>query len=272
MQIQYRTPQLTVFESALYRTTSTVFANEDLILVVDPNWLPDEVLSIRQYVDQIRAGQPLYLLFTHSDYDHILGYDLFRDAKVIASKAFAKNPAKAQEVSQVLAFDDKHYIHRPYTVEYPSVDITIASDGEKIEVGGTTLSFQLAPGHNPDGLIAYIEPASIWIVGDYLSNVEFPFIYYQTTAYIQTLQKARYHLQHKQPRVLISGHGDIALDRQEMERRIQESLLYIEELVAAAKGKRTFDLAPWLARYPFPKGLVASHEANLELAKLEQNP
>lgn len=67
-------PHITIFESALYRTTSTVFHNDDLILIVDPNWLPGEVQAVRGHVDQIKKGYPLYLLFTHSDYDHIIAY------------------------------------------------------------------------------------------------------------------------------------------------------------------------------------------------------
>ena len=83
--IQYKTPAVTVFESALYRTTSAVIQTPDMVLLADPNWLPHEVAAIQQHVAAIRGSRPLYLLFTHSDYDHILGYKAFPDAQAIVS-------------------------------------------------------------------------------------------------------------------------------------------------------------------------------------------
>lgn len=272
MKIQYRTHNLTVFESALYRTTSTVFHNDDLILIVDPNWLPDEVNYIRQFVDAIRKQQTLYLLFTHSDYDHILGYGLFKDATVIASEAFQNNPAKAEVLQEIKQFDDKYYIARSYPIEYPAVDVVIDSDGQQLIIGQTRLSFQLAPGHNRDGLFTYIEPDNIWIVGDYLSNVEFPFIYHTTADYLQTLRKAIHHLRENNPTLLISGHGDVATTKKEMEERLELSVMYIEELWASVENEIPFELEDWLSRYDFPIGLREMHQANVELIRLEQNP
>ena len=72
--IIYRDPNVTVFQSALFQTNTTVVQTNDLVLVVDPGWLPQEVNAIRQYVDEIRGFKPVFLLFTHSDYDHIMGY------------------------------------------------------------------------------------------------------------------------------------------------------------------------------------------------------
>ncbi|MEL6866224.1 MAG: MBL fold metallo-hydrolase, partial [Bacteroidota bacterium] len=74
MTIQYQSPLLCIFESALYRTTSTIIHTEDCILIVDPNWLPQEVAILQNYVEQLPQNLPQYLLFTHSDYDHIIAY------------------------------------------------------------------------------------------------------------------------------------------------------------------------------------------------------
>ena len=72
--IRFQHDDLLLFESALFRTTTTLFYNEDLLLLVDPNWLPGEVAEIRHWVQQLRGTRALYLLFTHSDYDHIIAY------------------------------------------------------------------------------------------------------------------------------------------------------------------------------------------------------
>ena len=45
--IQFKTPNITVFESALFRTTTTLLETDDLLLLVDPNWLPSEIENIQ---------------------------------------------------------------------------------------------------------------------------------------------------------------------------------------------------------------------------------
>ena len=77
MIIQRKTARVLLLESDLFRTVTTIIEGEDFLLLVDPNWLPREVEFIAREVDRRRAGKQLYLLFTHSDYDHIIGYERF---------------------------------------------------------------------------------------------------------------------------------------------------------------------------------------------------
>ena len=119
--IQYQDSSLCVFESALFRTTSTVLEMPDLILVVDPTWLPEEVQAIQDFVFSKKANRPIYLLFTHSDYDHILGYGAFPEATIIATTAFNTNPGKQEILAQIRKFDDEYYIQRSYKINYPGV-------------------------------------------------------------------------------------------------------------------------------------------------------
>jgi hydroxyacylglutathione hydrolase len=75
MTILHDSPQVRVFQSALFQTNTTVVTTDDMVLLVDPNWLPLEIAEIRQFVETQSGGKkPIYLLFTHSDYDHIIGY------------------------------------------------------------------------------------------------------------------------------------------------------------------------------------------------------
>ena len=89
--IQYKSENITVFQSALFETTSTVIETEDVILVVDPTWLPQEVENIRNYVNSIRNHRPIYLIFTHSDYDHIIGYKAFSGVITIGSQELSES-------------------------------------------------------------------------------------------------------------------------------------------------------------------------------------
>lgn len=271
MKIQYTTQGIRVFESALFKTTTTVLETPDMVLVVDPNWLPDEVSFIRRYVDGIRGERPLYLLFTHSDYDHIIGYGAFMDAKVIASEAFATQTDQHAAIAQVKKWDEAYYIERDYPAIYPSVDLVARQSGQVLTLGDTQLTFYLAPGHNSDGLFTIVswENRRVWIAGDYLSEVEFPFIYYSSEAYEQTLHTAAAIVQEHQPELLIPGHGQVTASKQEMIQRIEDSLAYIQTLRQCLRESIPFPEEHLWQRYLFRKGQESFHQNNAELMQKE---
>lgn len=267
--IQYRTPDITIFESALYRTTSTVIQTGGIILIVDPNCLPAEVARIRQFVVEKRAGRPLYLLFTHSDYDHILGWQAFPEARVIASTAFVENPEKGKCLEQARQFDEEFYIRRDYPLGYPGVDIEINEDEQIVELEGARLRFFLAPGHTADGLFTLVENTGTWIVGDYLSNIEFPFINHSNFAYEQSMQKALHVIREYEPGLLISGHGDATAAKAEMLQRYNESLEYLYQLRLAVQSGEPFPEEELWKRYGNKRGLALPHRENMEFVRKE---
>lgn len=271
--IQLKTPAVCVFESALYRTTSTVIQTPDLILVVDPTWLPNEVTEIQHFVAALRGDRPIYLLFTHSDYDHIIAYRAFLDAIVIASQALIDNPERGSNIQQILKFDDEYYIRRSYPIEYPKVDIIVHQDEQLLKIGNTTFTFYLAPGHNSDGIFTLVEwnNQCIWIAGDYLSNVEFPYIYYSSYEYEQTLAKAEQIINQYFINLLVSGHGDTTMDQSEMRTRIQDSYIYIHALREALQAGKEFPTEQLFQRYGFPGIMQKYHDENVMLFKRELN-
>lgn len=267
--IQLRLPQLTVFESALFCTTSTVIATPDFVLLVDPTWLPHEVEEIRSYVKKIRRGRPLYLLFTHSDYDHIIGWRAVEDAITIASKAFVENPQREEMLQEIKKFDATYYIHRDYPILYPTIDVVVTEDGQQLTIGVTTLTFYLAPGHNADGIFTIVEPLGVWIAGDYLSNVEFPYIYHSSYEYERTLAKTQLILERHSIRWLIPGHGDVATSTEEILNRFHESLEYIHSLRQAVQAGTPFDEERLWQRYAFKGGMLNYHLENIALLEKE---
>jgi hydroxyacylglutathione hydrolase len=269
MKVQYQDSTTTIFESALYQTTSTVINLENFVLIVDPNWLPIEIATIQSHVEKIRNAKPIYLLFTHSDYDHIIGYRAFPDATVIASEAFQNNPDKAKIIEQINNFDDENYILRNYPIEYPTTDIIISGDFHKIEIEKTEFIFCQAVGHNSDGIFTMIPSLGIFIVGDYLCEVEFPFIYVSGTQYLKTLEKAKKMINQYKPKILIAGHGLFSKNKKEMLDRAKDAEKYIFEIILSIKNKRPFNLDFFLKKYHFPKNMVPTHEKNLEILKKE---
>lgn len=269
MKIQLQTPQLTIFESALFRTTSTVIQADDFVLIIDPNWLPIEIQTIRDYVDSIKGNRPIFLFFTHSDYDHIIGYKAFPKAKTIASKAFVQNADKAKILQQINDFDDENYVKRSYEIVYPNIDYVVENDGQIFKIGNTNIQFFNAFGHNADGLFLWIESEGILVVGDYLSNIEFPYIYHSGTAYLQTLQKAEGLIERQKIKYLITGHGDFTSNIKEMEKRVGESYEYIFLALNCIKNEEAFDFKWLWERYDFPKVMTRFHEGNLKVLRKE---
>ncbi|MFT4761195.1 MAG: hydroxyacylglutathione hydrolase [Paraglaciecola sp.] len=266
--IQFKNHHLTVFQSALFCTTSTVIETSDLVLVVDPNWLSDEVETIRHFVEKIKGNRPVYLLFTHSDYDHIIGWRAFPDAKVIASQAFVENPDKEKILEQIHTFDDEYYISRDYEIAYPRVDFPIQKEGETLSFGNTQLTFYHAKGHNSDGIFTIVNN-QYWIAGDYFCEVEFPYIYHSSVEYEATLAKTAAILKEHSIEYLIPGHGTVATSNAEILKRKQDALKYIHELRDSVKMGKHFDLDNLWRYYKFPRIMKKFHAANIELMQKE---
>jgi hydroxyacylglutathione hydrolase len=268
--IQYQNEAVTVFQSALFQTTSTVVQAKDFVLIVDPNWLPSEIEDIQRHVAKILGDRPLYLLFTHGDFDHVIGYQAFPDATVIGSRGLVDHPKKAEKVAMIHQFDNDYYINRSYPIAFPEVDVVVEENGQQLVIGKSTLTFYLSPGHTHDGLFTIVEPLGIWISGDYLSDFELPFIYFSAKAYQETLRKSEKILATHSPKVLVPGHGQTTSDRSEMKRRIQLSQDYLEQLIAAVINEDVSVLSDLEKLLPFPSAFTKQcHEDNIAIIKKE---
>ena len=272
MKISYQNNGVTVFESELMCTTCTLIERADHLLLVDPNWLPSEVAFIAQEVERRRGDRELYLLFTHSDYDHIIGYERFRgSAKIIASEALLINDQGDDQLQEIRKFYDQYYLPVPWPITYPrEADIRIAKGSEELLIGATRYRFFQAPGHNPDGIITFLPDAGILIAGDYLCAVEFPFIYHSVEAYQNTINCLQDLIERETVSLLITGHGPIATDQTELEERCHRAQWYLSHLVAYGKKGVLFpeeQLWQLYPNYPIIQGKF--HLENLELAKRE---
>lgn len=266
--IQFQNEHFTVFESQLYKTISVVVKTKDCIIVVDPNLLPLEVEEIRQRVNKIKGNLPIYVIYTHSDWDHLIGSGAFLDSTVIASHLF-NTVDQHHIIEQIKQFDDKYYLDRNYPISFPQVDIPISRERHTAKIGGTTLTFYQAPGHTNDGIFTVIEPLGIFIAGDYLSDIEFPFIYDSSFHYDLTLQKVDTILRNHKINYLIPGHGHIAKNLEEIRKRKEESKRYIQQVRDAIN--EDVDCSHLISHYPYWRELSFSHEENIALMKRELN-
>ena len=269
MKIQYQSEELVVFESSLFRTTSSLVISDEYLLLVDPNWFPLELDFIETYVENLKHTGKRYLLFTHSDYDHIIGYHKFKSFQTIASQNFIDSKTKQSVLDQIIALDDDNYVKRNYEIVYPAITTPIKSDGEQLKLGSQDYVFYQARGHNKDGLITHNTSQGILIVGDYLSDIEFPYLYDSFELYTSTLNKLEKIINENDIKTLVSGHGDITHDKEEMLTRINDSRYYIRDLEKSVTDNSPFDLDALLSRYDFPQVMTKFHNKNLELLKKE---
>ncbi len=262
-----RTPDYALFESALFRTTSLLVTGQDHLLLVDPTWLPAEVEEMAELAESLAGSRECFLLFTHSDYDHILGFGRFPGFTTLASEAFVANTAPQEPLQQIRDFDDEYYIERSYPIGYPRIDISLPAEPTERQLGSDTYVFYPAPGHNPDGVLALNRTRGILIVGDYLSHVEFPYVYHSVADYHGTLDRLEGILRDEEVTLLVSGHGDATDDPAEMQRRIADSRDYLAKLEASVREDTPFDFDHLFARYRFPGIMRKFHAGNVELMR-----
>lgn len=271
--IVWKDRHTTIFKSALYETNSAVVITDDCVVIADPCWLPNEVEQIRHYVENNRGNRPLYLLFTHSDFDHLIGYKAFPDAIVIASEALHNKSHREKEdiVEQMKEFDDQYYITRNYEIQYPVVDQPIAGEETILRIGGTTLTFFQAPGHTNDGLFTVIEPSGVFLAGDYFSDIEFPFIYDDSKQYEKTIRKLDDILANYSLKLLVTGHGNAASDTLDMKKRQNDALHYIQTLRKMVIEKDQTGLERLIAGSKFPRNMEKCHQQNILQLEKELN-
>lgn len=270
MRIITQTEHITVFQSALFKTNTTVIDTLDGIFLFDPTWLPSEIEAIRQYVDSIKKDKPLYLIFTHSDWDHIIGYGAFPDAITIGSREMAHLENKEDIILQIDQFDQEYYISRNYEILYPKIEYKVKQNGEVLQIGRTKLTFYAAKGHTGDGIFTIVEHLGVLVAGDYLSDVEPPYIYWSSIDYEQTLLRAEELLKKHAIKWLIPGHGQPTESLNEMMARQQAGSEYIQKLRTAVKeGQTVEETLSLIEGYSFPKGIKPFHLGNYKLMKKE---
>ena len=273
MKTQIENKVLIVFESELFRTTTTMVLGEEYVLLVDPNWLPREIASIKHCFDEHKKSRDAYLLFTHSDYDHIIAYGAFMEdvRQVIASDYMVNSTDKEKNLEEIHKFDESYYIKRNYPILYPEIDLPVCAEDKETSmlIGSDEYIFYPARGHNADGILTYNKTKGILITGDYMSNVEFPFVYHSFPAYKKTLDCLENILETQTVNLLICGHGDCTGDIVEMKNRLKDARQYIKELEYAVQNDMEISLDKLWERYDFPKGMLPFHEGNVALMKKE---
>ena len=259
--------------SLLWQTQCAVLRSAGAVLVMDPGFFPHEIEAAKSLASEFADERSeRYLILSHSDFDHIVGVPHFPGWTIVTSARWDRRNEQSARAA-LRSFDGGHYIERerPLT-DAIRPDRPIRQDGE--EIAGCR--FYLLSGHTRDGLACYHPQSGALIVGDYLSDCEFPFIYVSALQYRETLEKLRRLADDLRPGLLVSQHGRPAIGRAAIERRLGESSRYLERLLGAAPAAASpaelerATLDAWRDGVPDP--IRSYHRKNARIAWRELRP
>ncbi|MNC30631.1 hypothetical protein D3C75_789200 [compost metagenome] len=142
-------------------------------------------------------------------------------------------------------------------------------EGQTLSFGELKLTCYAAPGHTNDGLFTLVEPSGLFIAGDYLSDVEFPYIYDSSYAYEETLGKLEALLELHPVKLLLPGHGEAADSLAEIRKRRDAGMSYIRSLRAAVAAGDQAAADRLISGCAFPRNMIKFHHGNQELIAKE---
>ncbi len=154
-----------IYQSSLWQTNSSVILNEAANVVIDPCYFPVEIQVMADFVTRKRSFNR-YIIFTHSDFDHIVGYQYFKGAKLIGHEDITFCDREAQ-VTQLNEIDQTYYIRRKTPFVFPELDLTFRTD-YRISLKNEELVLFYAPGHTNDCSYIISTGKKVMFAGDYL--------------------------------------------------------------------------------------------------------
>ena len=230
-----------VVTSLMWQTTATALRTGGEAMLIDSPYFPEELELLPAVLAQ--AGfEPTALLATHGDFDHLLGRLAFPDLSLgLAEATMLRIREKPGEAQRDLRDDDsEHYVKRARPLALGQTQ-SLPVPG-KLELGQEELELHPAEGHTSDGMAVFAPWLGVLCVGDYLSDVEIPWMhesgslddYRSTLARLATLVE-RAH-------VVVPGHGSPHTRDRALE-LLDEDVEYLDELErggnALPKGRDT---------------------------------
>jgi hydroxyacylglutathione hydrolase len=195
-------PGVIRYESALWETTALALHADGQAVLVDPCISAPEVAAIAADV-AARGLEVRGLLITHADWDHVCGISAFPGVPAIMSSGAAERIASGQAAEDVVRDGAAEGLSWDGA---PRADL-VFEPGEALSVGPFTVETMALPGHTSCGAGYRVRELGLLAVGDYLSVIEFPFVYVSTAAYRATLAALSDALERDPVEHVVPGHG-----------------------------------------------------------------
>ena len=226
------------FQSEVYaQVTAGVVAGPQWAAVIDTLALPDETLSIREFIEHELNVPVRYVINTHYHADHAWGNCFFPGATVIAH-ADCRALLEERGIPSLESAKRQNPALRQVKIILPQMTF---SHGEvTLRVGKKNLIISTTPGHSGDGISVLVEEDRILFAGD--AFMPLPYIVDGDVEEILTSIKriGRMGLEN-----IVQGHGDVIL-RGEIDAAVRENVNYLTAIKrsvrSASKRKNAEDL------------------------------
>jgi cyclase len=216
------------FQSEIYaQVTAGVIAGPQWAVVIDTLALPDETLTIREFIEHELSVPVRYVINTHYHADHTWGTCFFPGATVIAH-ARCRDLLEERGISSLEAAKKQNPALRQVKVVLPHITFM---DGEiTLRVGKKNLIISPALGHSSDGIAVLVEEDRILFAGD--SFMPLPYI---VDGNIDDIMASIKRVGRMGLENIVQGHGDIIL-RGEIDAAVRENLNYLSCIKKSVKA------------------------------------
>lgn len=196
------TPYVLRLASALWETSSVLLIEGDEAVAVDPGVTQSEIEGVRDRADE-EGARVVAVLATHADFDHIAGIATFPGAEA------AMGPRAAARIANGDALREMVEEGRPLGLSWPGEPRCdrILRVGRRELIGPFAVETMELAGHTDCGVGYRLRDPDVLVVGDYLSPIEYPFVYHSTAAYRSTLAGLADLLRSDPPALVVPGHG-----------------------------------------------------------------
>jgi glyoxylase-like metal-dependent hydrolase (beta-lactamase superfamily II) len=216
------------FQSEVYaQVTAGVVAGPQWAVLIDTLALPDETLSIREFIEHELNVPVRYVINTHYHADHAWGGCFFPGATVIAH-ARCRDLLEERGIPSLENAKKQNPSLRKVKIILPQMTF---ADGEvTLRVGKKNLILSPATGHSQDGIAVLVEEDRILFAGD--SFMPLPYVVDGNLDEIMASIKriGRMGLEN-----IVQGHGDVIL-RGEIDAAVRENLNYLTAIRKSVKA------------------------------------
>ena len=216
------------FQSEIYaQVTAGVVAGPQWAVVIDTLALPDETLSIREFIEHELNVPVRYVINTHYHADHAWGNCFFPGATVIAH-ARCRDLLIERGIPSLESAQKQNPALRQVKIVLPHMTF---SDGEvTLRVGKKNLIISQTRGHSMDGIAVLVEEDRILFAGD--AFMPLPYI---VDGDIDELMASIKSVGRMGLENIVQGHGDIIL-RGEIDAAVKENSNYLACIKKAVKA------------------------------------
>lgn len=221
-------PDALVVTSGFWQTNAVALRAGDEAVLIDSPYLPDELDALPSLL--AGAGfEPDGLLATHADFDHLLGRLAFPGMTLGLGESsverIRREPGAAQR--DLRDYDAEFYVVRPAPLALGQVQ-GLPVPGH-VELGDRELELHPAEGHTVDGMALFDRATGVLVVGDYVSDVEIPWISQSGSLDEYRATLARLAPLVEEAATVVPGHG-APHDRETASRLLDEDVDYLDAL------------------------------------------